>query len=274
MPLKQVESILKAPHRLLGVGPRALTERKVSKLWPACLLTLGLLVSSLGITPSAQAHELQTSSFSSDSVSTSKRVFQLYYEDLGAFVSAPAETKEGFMLRVGSFLAHYTLKTGWEACGMVQESIEGKAWTVRLVTNGSQMGCARVAFEQDGFVPLDESIHSHPAGPRLTATAQDQRLHPNLSCGERYTVSSHVFSARDFSLGAGYLVIPAKLFSSAQLLHQTNGKASKVGKLSENIARPDIAYAGKPLSQEGVVLVPLSKAAEVVPPPLRRCRNF
>jgi len=88
--------------------------------------------------------------------------FQMYYQDLGAFISQPGETKEAFMGRVASFLAYYTKVKGWEACGMVQEAHNGQGWGVRLITNGSQLGCARIQFEMAGSTSTDESIHSHP----------------------------------------------------------------------------------------------------------------
>lgn len=274
MPTASVQSILNSPAEVIGVGQRSPFKRKVNRFWP-----VGLALSALLFASASSAHELgaqHQGAFISTPVVESMvsgeqapaglqmfnapAGFQMYYQDLGAFVSRPEETKEKFMARVGTFLAYYTKMQGWEACGMVQQSKDGDGWRVRLITNGSQLGCARIQFDTEGYVSTDESIHSHPTEGSAQVSRQDNLLQPSLMCGAYFRKQPHDFSDIDRRAGAGYLVTPAKLFSGPRLLYQNGAEAMVVTTLETTPTRPDDASFGIPVSEKGVVLVPLKEA--------------
>ena len=158
---------------------------------------------------------------------------------------------------------------------MIQQSEDGQKWTVRLVTNGAQMGCAKMVFKREGFPVLAESIHSHPAAVRLTVSAQDAHLLAGIACGERLAVMPYWFSDKDAALGPGYLVIPARKQAPPRLLYQAGPKAKEihVGDLDGELPVPDDTDSGNPVGQSGVVFAPLAKATEL-PTPRRRCQRF
>lgn len=277
MSLASVRSILKSPVEVIGVGERSPFKRKVNRLWP-----VGLALSALLFASASSAHELTpppaTPFLVSPVVSPLEGLavedqapaglqmfkapagFQMYYQDLGAFVSRPEETKQSFMARVGTYLAYYTKVQGWEACGMVQQAENGDGWRVRLITNGSQLGCARIQFDTEGYVSTNESIHSHPTEGSAQVSRQDNLLQPSLMCGAYFRKQPHDFSDIDRRAGAGYLVTPAKMFSGAKLLYQNGGEALVVTTLGNAPGRPDDASVGIPVSEKGVVLVPLQEA--------------
>lgn len=266
MSVSSVESILTQPSEVIGVGSRSPFKRKVNRFWP-----VGLALSALLFASSASAHEVVapvTAPFDSQPVETvvmdkTQAAFQMYYQDLGAFVSTSGETKEAFMTRVGRFLAYYTKVRGWEACGMIQEKDEGEGWRVRLITNGSQLGCARIQFDTPGYVSTDQSIHSHPNEGSARVSRQDNLLQPQLMCGAYFNKRPHDFSDIDRRSGAGYLVAPARLFAGPKLLFQDGGEAMLVSQLDTSPSRPDDTSFGVPVSQKGVVLVPLEKIPKV-----------
>jgi hypothetical protein len=263
MSLSKIRSILSSPNEVIGVGERSPFKRKVNRFWP-----VGLALSAVLFASSASAHDVPLpvdnpfpAGQNVETVEMAKAPagFQMYYQDLGSFVSHPGESKEKFMARVGSFLAYYTKVQGWEACGMVQESNAGDGWRVRLITNGSQLGCARIHFDTPGYTSTDESIHSHPSDGTAKVSRQDNLLQPYLMCGAYVRKQAHDFSEIDRRAGSGYLVTPAKMLTGPRLLFQDGGEAMLIAELETSPARPDDASFGIPVSEQGVVLVPLDQ---------------
>lgn len=202
--------------------------------------------------------------------------FQLYYQRLGAFVSQPGETQDRFMTRVGSFLAYYTQSTGWEACGLIQEKQDGEGWAVRLITNGSQIGCAQIKFDVPGYVNTDLGIHSHPAKHSVRVSLQDQRLASGPMCGSHRRVFPNAFSERDYHNGAGYLVIPEGFARPARLLFQQGkGTEAVVADLDGPPASPDAVATGVPVEQKNVDYVQLDEVVRKdVAFGARNCKTF
>ncbi len=269
MSVSAVAKILAKPTEVMGLGSRSPFLRRVNRFWP-----IGLAMTALLCAANAMGHEPVPSApqnpFPADAGPETAVVmkkapvgFQLYYQDLGAFVSQQGETKDRFMARVGAFLAYYTKVRGWEACGMVQPAESGDGWAVRLVTNGSQLGCARIQFDMPGYLASEESIHSHPSAGSAKVSRQDNLLQPKLMCGAYVNKIPHEFSKLDLANGAGYLVTPEKLFRGAQLLFQDGGDVVVVAKLDTAPARPDDASYGIPVAEKGMVLVPLDKVPKV-----------
>ena len=296
-----VRTILANPAETIGMGNRIAQERKVSRLWPlglglAAMLFAGTAMGHGGDSPhkkgempadvaetvtrdsqAANSPETGWAEAPEASAPTSPRHFQLYYQKLGAFVSRPEETRDRFMTRVGNFLAHYTQSTGWEACGMIQEADDGKGWAVRLITNGSQIGCAQIHFDTPGYTSIDDSIHSHPAETRLNLSQQDSRLRNRGICGQRVSVSPYGFSDIDYSVGNGYLVVPKGGFRKAHLLHQTGvGTDRMVSSLRDDvIVIPDSGEYGTAVPQKDVDLINLTKVEpEEIKFGNRTCKTF
>jgi hypothetical protein len=163
------------------------------------------------------------------------------FEDLGTWTSRAGEGHDAFLVRVGSSLAAYTKKTGFEACGYVATKDGG--WSVHLSTNRSHFNCIDINFDHNpAVVTTTETIHSHPnMGSFIVATAQDKALNPMngaLAPGNKVPVYSRDFSDQDFQRGPGYLVTHGKL-----MYQNTRADHHDVGRLDGDVenAIPDIA---------------------------------
>lgn len=149
---------------------------------------------------------------------------------VGVWTSRPGETKDAFMRRVSVPLYAFTATTGVEACGWLSKERGGERFRVRVLTNGSQMGCALVGFEDPDFEPIGQTIHTHPASNIVTPNAQDVALFPSRGMGhtsrDRRQLEGGNFSDLDYSVGPGYVVTPGiQLFGKPHLLFQ-NGSPS------------------------------------------------
>lgn len=287
MSLERVRQILSNPVEVVGSGSRSPLKRKVNRWWP-----VGLAVAAVMFSANAAAHDNHGLQANQNNPPTVERVvdlqpvqavtpapekgrFQLYYHTLGAFVSRDGENKEQFMARVGGFLAAYTSNTGWEACGMIQQAEKGEGWAVRLITNGSQIGCAQIEFDTPGYVNTEEGIHSHPEQQSLRISVQDQRL-LGISCGDYRTVNPQNFSPRDFANGSGYLVVPKTMFKSPRLVFQ-NGRGTEqvVATLNGQAEAPNSNVYGEPLEQKNLQLVEIAEVvSEKVQFGVRTCKTF
>ena len=283
-----VKAILSNPVEVIGSGARNPFKRKVNGFWPMGLALAAVLFSANAAahgpeheppvaSPEVAAQVVDMAAVTVTPEPEDHPRFQLYYQKLGAFVSQPGEPKERFMARVGTFLAYYTKTTGWEACGMVQQTEDGQGWAVRLITNGSQIGCAQIQFETPGYVNTDEGIHSHPAKNSVRVSLQDQRLRGGFGCGTHIRVSPYTFSTQDYHVGPGYLVVPAGFAASPKLLFQ-NGRGTEetIASLDERqIPSPDSGAYGAPVEQKNAQLVAMTNVVkEEVTVGVRTCKTF
>lgn len=297
MSLDAVNAILSSPVEVIGSGSRNPNHRKVNRFWPAGIAMAALLFSANAMAhpghapvpsqaPQVEAAQdegraplvdLETVTVNPDPEEVGR--FQVYYQKLGAFESQAGETKERFMSRVGTFLAYYTKNTGWEACGMIQQADNGEGWAVRLITNGSQIGCAQIKFDTPGYTNTDESIHSHPAQGSLQVSLQDQRIRGDVGCGSHVRVQPYDFSPQDYKVGAGYLVVPAGMFSGPKLLYQDGvGTSQHVATLSKTeVAQPDTPVFGETetLADRRAQLVAMNEVVrEKVTVGIKTCKTF
>lgn len=304
MSLDAVKAILSSPVEAIGSGSRNPLHRKVNRFWPVGIAMAAVLFSANAMAHPGYAQETAPAATIQTTVQdeaapvaqgdlTAPVVdmeamtvnpdpeevgrFQVYYQKLGAFESRTGETKERFMARVGTFLAYYTNNTGWEACGMVQEADNGDGWAVRLITNGSQIGCAQIKFDTPGYTNTNESIHSHPGEGSLRVSLQDQRIRGDVGCGTYVRVQPYDFSPQDYKVGAGYLVVPAGMFSGPKLLYQNGvGTSQHVDTLSRTeVAQPDTPVFGETLADRRAELVAMNEVvSEKVTVGIKTCKTF
>ena len=145
------------------------------------------------------------------------------YEEIGLYDSTVGETKKAFMIRVAEGLLDFTSKRGLEGCGVVQVNAQGN-WRVRLTTTGSQIGCVRVSFREEGYSATTEFIHSHPPIYKIVVNEIDARLFRRV-VGETISVYAPEYSPGDKNNGGGWLVVPKIRWEKAKLLYM--GAASK-----------------------------------------------
>lgn len=178
------------------------------------------------------------------------------FVELGALDSKPGEAKDAFMMRVARILDAFTTATRHEACGAVMKSATGEAWRVRLITNRSQMACMRIMFDENGFEPTTETIHSHPRPKRFEGVISvrisraDMRLGVGV-CGRHAKLDDESFSPRDLTNGSGYLVARGKL-----LYHDhDNGEQKVIGVIDPSVAMDALSVGGtadRPYTQDGL----------------------
>ena len=153
----------------------------------------------------------------------------MHYEEIGLFDSMEGETKNQFMTRVAQGLLDFTLKTGYEGCGMVQYKYGG-GWRVRLTTTRSQVACLRVAFQEDNFTAMPEFIHSHPATTKINLSPLDAGLIRRQPY-ENITVLPSEYSPNDIKNGGGWLVVPKFRFgTNARLLYRGESYTQVIAK--------------------------------------------
>lgn len=134
------------------------------------------------------------------------------FVELGAMDSWPGETQHNFLVRVAQAMDLFSRQTSFEACGVILKAAGASMWRVRLTTHRSHIACLMVSFEEPGFAPTGEDIHSHPRviGGAL-ANAQDVERNPRFACNQRMVVFDERFSERDLDRGPGYLVSRGRL---------------------------------------------------------------
>lgn len=202
--------------------------------------------------------------------------FKLAHQELGAFVSTPTETRDQFMVRVGVFLAQYTKKTGWEACGMLHKAQDGSGWAVNVTTNGSQVACVHTHYNLPGYTETTAGIHSHPDTYSVRLSRQDSLLGRG-GCGGHLSVYPFLFSDPDYAVGPGWLVTPAGTVRSAKLLYQSGkGTETTVANLDLSVVvRPDRStLPGLKVVKPGVTLVASPMVREEIPWGRRTCKAF
>lgn len=157
------------------------------------------------------------------------------FVDLGVMDSQANEDLDQFVMRLSHYIDAFTRITQHEACGVIQERTDGQGWRVRVITNRSQIACARVHFEEPGYRATDETIHSHPANKSyLHANARDTALR-GFRCGSTIFIHPHVFSDGDYANSGGYLVVEGKV------LHQSGeGTERTIGMIDENAPVPGL----------------------------------
>lgn len=148
--------------------------------------------------------------------------------------SVPGETREAFLLRVGSVLQSYTERTAFEGCGLIWESHDGTGWAVPLTSNEAHAGCVITSAPAAGMRPTRESIHSHPAHGQETyrVSSVDRALllgHAQLHAVRRS--DGRTFSPTDLAGGPGYVV------AEGRLLHHDGAGAASIRDLGA-VPRP------------------------------------
>lgn len=92
------------------------------------------------------------------------------FVELGSLDSRAGEAKDAFIVRVGQAMAQASAgRRGQEVCGMIMTTPQNDAWRVRLVANGMHMGCAALRFDEPGYLPSGETIHTHQTRGPITA---------------------------------------------------------------------------------------------------------
>lgn len=182
------------------------------------------------------------------------------YEEVALFDSVPGESKDAFMTRVAQGLLDFTLRSGFEGCGMLQENTQG-AWRVRLTTTRSQVACLRVAFRETGWRVSNQSIHSHPPITKIFLNPVDARL-IRRQPGDRIDVFPPEYSERDIDNGGGWLVVPKFRWDSARLMYRNGSQQRIVAKKLSAVAagRPnplpaDMAYVTQSNGERSMVAV-------------------
>lgn len=211
-------SRIQSATNVVCVGKRAWKDRPVAKLIAACALSVAVLASAAPASASTVIPSVAATLQRTNSISPEEAARTAPFVELGALDSALGEEKAAFMLRVARVLDAFTARTGHEGCGAVMETPEQDAWRVRLITNRSQVACVRVMFEEDGFLPTAETIHSHPLGHHrhkdkgklLRVNAVDARLR-GWRCGSQVKIFDDDFSPGDIENGSGYLVSRGRL---------------------------------------------------------------
>lgn len=149
------------------------------------------------------------------------------FVELGAMDSWPGESQNDFLVRVAQAMDLFSRRTRFEACGVILKATRADAWRVRLTTHRSHIACLMVSFDEPGFAPTGEDIHSHPrvVGGTL-ANAQDVVRNPRFQCNQRLVVFDERFSERDLDRGPGYLVSRGRLMYQRGRAHPFQQRAT------------------------------------------------
>lgn len=145
--------------------------------------------------------------------------------------SQEGETLDAFVLRLGVWFRNFTTTSGYEACGTLFQSSDGR-YALPIFTNNSQIGCATPVVSLEGFVATNQSVHSHPVEKSATPNAQDKIFIRGTSqrfsaeYRQRRNLDPRTFSDIDFAGGPGFLV------ADGRVLHQSGpGSVRLVGEL-------------------------------------------
>ena len=232
------------PSPLIAVGSRPLHQRRALRPW---LLAAAFAVfQGLALAPAQAAAPPVMAPTLSQAVEAAPPGASVH---VGVWTSHEGESEDAFMMRLAVPMHAFTDRTGFEACGVIQHEIGGSRMRVYVTTNHSQISCVRVMQDDPAFAPNArmETIHTHPGGHSITPNVNDAALLPGYLPGQgRYDLHSNDFSARDFALGPGYVVIPgAEVFGHPRLLHQINGPKTerdlgRLPKLSLAEVQPDV----------------------------------
>ena len=134
------------------------------------------------------------------------------------FESQQAESKEQFIIRVGTFLKGWTTDNGVEACGRIAE--KDGAYSIILQTNDIQIWCDSNLIYR-GWNDTGETIHSHPDTPKNGRLMLTMKTRQAIGISDAFRkIKRHAFSEGDYAI-PGYLVDNGKLFYQ-------NGKGTEV----------------------------------------------
>lgn len=120
--------------------------------------------------------------------------------------TSPAEDLTAFVKDAGKILSQHTHETGHEVCGMLAQS--ETEFGVVLGTSHSQIGCLIYKSKiPQGFVSLNQTIHSHPTqGEKILTDVDRQWLqYTTSSSRQRFYVSGQP-SRADRQSGPGWLI--------------------------------------------------------------------
>lgn len=127
--------------------------------------------------------------------------------ELPTFTSAPGESQDAFLHRVGAQMRAWSDGTGFEACGAIAQRAEQLG--VVVTTSRSHMACAvNHSAVPAGFTSTGETIHTHGTDRRFKSNAADAKLVPGIREGI-WISGQHLdsFSVQDY-LAPGYLAAP------------------------------------------------------------------
>lgn len=137
-------------------------------------------------------------------------VRKIPYERIGEERSAPGESLDAFVLRIGPKLRAYSDATRHEACGVLAK--DDNSYGIVIGTSGSHLACAIFMNKvPEGMTSLRVGIHSHGGKEQFRANKSD-RLFMGLGDDARtisravvYGQELNMFSETDHHIGEGYL---------------------------------------------------------------------
>lgn len=191
------------------------------------------------------------------------------FVELGSLDSAPEESFDDFILRVGMEIDLFTRTTLHEACAVIMKATDRDAWRVRITTNRSHISCTMIVFEEEGFERTGEDIHSHPRiVGGVKANARDIAKRKDFFCGEGIIVFDENFSGIDYAHGPGYLV------SRGRLLYQ-HGAQYPVRQLArfEPLAQSSLMPPAGEVGQETSLVAAAWKNEDVAGLPSTACED-
>lgn len=164
--------------------------------------------------------------------------------EVGEWTSLPGESEDTFVERVAIPLRAFTVAQGVEVCGLLMKQDQGGLWKLHVTTNLSQIRCDPVAFVEPGYTTVNQSVHTHPNGDLLTATAADAALSTMAANLTRFFPEGCDFSPADYAAGPGYLIAPNPNHSPrahAHVLVQDGSPASRrdLGAIADADVLPD-----------------------------------
>lgn len=156
----------------------------------------------------------------------------LPYNQISVEVSQPGESLDEFVVRIAPVLDAFTAQTEREACGVLAQDAQGRYATV-IGSVQASLSCATSTDNvPEGFVPIGQTIHSHPSTPDVHPTGSDQALQQMFGIRAvpykrvEKNPGSRGFSQVDFQAGPGYLVV------AGRILHQEGLRTTReVGRL-------------------------------------------
>ena len=131
------------------------------------------------------------------------------WQHVGTYHSQPHQTLEEFVSSIAYVLADHTKRTRHEVCGMLGEN-NNNQFAITLGTSQSQIGCQiRRSHIPEGFVSLEQTVHSHPPAGQKHLTSNDLYWSVHTNQPNRFTFHlKEGPSSKDRQLGPGWLVNP------------------------------------------------------------------
>lgn len=168
--------------------------------------TFLVAVALLMLTPMAHA----------DMARLSNRGEKVPLSEITTISQRDGESRESFLMRLGTWLNNYTTGTNEEVCGDMAQSPEGTL-SVRLTTNHSHLACGLTGRVVAGSTATGDSIHSHPVDERFKINDADRAfMRDRIGGGQvarraNFDAEGRDFSPQDYAGGSGYLVAHGKL---------------------------------------------------------------